>query len=184
MHKRTRELRQALIKVERLSRIDGLTGVANRRYFEEMLSRLWTNAVAEKISISVILLDIDRFKQYNDSAGHQAGDECLRQVATALQSGVMRDDDLVARYGGEEFVILLPNTGGEVVSGIAERIRRRIEELAIPHPDSDVSACVTISLGVATARIGQHDSPGALIERADQALYRAKHAGRNQVATS
>lgn len=181
VNQRTRELRRALVKVERISRMDGLTGVANRRYFEERLARLWSEAVEAQVPISVIMLDIDRFKQYNDSAGHQAGDDCLRKVAAALESGVVREDDLVARYGGEEFVVLLPATDQAEALAVAERIRAAIADLQIPHPDSDVAQVVTISLGVATAGSGHIDSPAELIERADRALYRAKRAGRNRI---
>src|SRR6056297_208749 len=181
VNQRTRELRRALIKVERISRIDGLTGVANRRYFEEKLVRLWKEAVQHRAPISVIMLDIDRFKQYNDSAGHQAGDDCLCKVASALESGVVRDDDLVARYGGEEFVVLLPATDRSAALAVADRIRSAIVDLQIPHPDSDVAQVVTISLGVASARTGHIDSPEELIERADRALYRAKRGGRNRI---
>jgi len=181
VNQRTRELRRALVKVERISRMDGLTGVANRRYFEERLARLWFEAVEIQAPISVIMLDIDRFKQYNDSAGHQAGDDCLRKVASALESGVVRDDDLVARYGGEEFVVLLPATDRSAALAVADRIRSAIVDLQIPHPDSDVAQVVTISLGVASARTGHIDSPEELIERADRALYRAKRGGRNRI---
>jgi len=184
VNQRTRELRRALIKVERISRIDGLTGVANRRYFEEKLVRLWKEAVQHRAPISVIMLDIDRFKQYNDSAGHQAGDDCLHEVARALESGVMREDDLVARYGGEEFVILLPNTDRDAVVAVAERIQEAIAKLRIEHPDSDVAPFLTVSLGTATASEGQIDSPESLIEQADRALYRAKRAGRNRIVAN
>ena len=130
------------------------------------------------------MLDLDRFKQYNDSAGHQAGDDCLRKVAAALESGVVREDDLVARYGGEEFVVLLPATDQASALAVAERIRSTIADLRIPHPDSDVAQVVTISLGVATARTGHIDSPEELIERADRALYRAKHGGRDRIVAN
>jgi len=181
---RTRELSEALTKVERLSRIDGLTGVANRRYFEERLTRIREKENNAEIPISIIMIDIDRFKQYNDSAGHQAGDECLRKVATALESGSVRADDLVARYGGEEFVVLLPATDEQAAQAVAERIRQAIADLGMPHPDSDVSSCVTVSIGVATDRIEHLERPGELIERADQALYRAKRDGRNRIVTA
>jgi len=183
VNQRTRELRRVLAKVERISRIDGLTGVANRRYFEERLASLWTEAVRQRSPISLVLIDIDRFKQYNDNAGHQAGDDCLRRVAAALESGVVRDDDLVARYGGEEFAVLLPATDQRAALSIAERIRAAILALEIAHPDSDVASCVTVSVGVATAREGHIDGPDELIERADQALYRAKRGGRNRTVT-
>lgn len=179
--KRTAELQSALTKVERISRIDGLTGVANRRYFEELLDRDWQRAIRDGSPISVAMIDIDRFKQYNDAVGHQAGDECLRRVAAALQSGLTRATDLVARYGGEEFVMLLPGADPEASGMIAERIRTRILALGIEHPDSDVSAQVSVSIGCATAHPMPGDAAENLVQSADEALYCAKRAGRNRV---
>ena len=181
VEQRTVELKQALEKVEAISRIDGLTGVFNRRFFEEILQQEWDEAITRALPISVILVDIDRFKQYNDHKGHQMGDECLRKVAKNLAGMLMRKYDRVARYGGEEFVILLPDTDEDSTEKIAERIRLGIIELAIPHPDSDVSEFITISAGCATAREGRIKTAKELIERADRALYQAKREGRNRV---
>lgn len=184
VEQRTIELQQALEKVEAISRIDGLTGVFNRRYFEELLQQEWHAATTGRLPISLILVDIDRFKQYNDHEGHQIGDECLRKVAGSLAGMLMRKHDRVARYGGEEFVILLPDTDSESNRQIAERIRLGIIELAIPHPDSDVSDFITISAGCATASMGNIRTAKELIERADRALYQAKREGRNRVVVS
>lgn len=184
VEQRTIELKQALEKVEAISRIDGLTGVFNRRFFEEILQQEWHEAMTRRLPISLILVDIDRFKQYNDHMGHQMGDECLRKVAKNLAGMLMRKYDRVARYGGEEFVILLPDTDSEANREIAERIRLGIIELAIPHPNSDVSEFITISAGCATAREGHIKTAKELIERADRALYRAKREGRNRVVVA
>ncbi|HKK22389.1 MAG TPA: diguanylate cyclase [Pseudohaliea sp.] len=178
---RTEELQAALAKVEEISRIDSLTGVANRRYFEERLAGTWKMAARSARPVSVIMLDIDRFKQYNDGLGHQAGDECLRQIAAALSAGLLRDHDLVARYGGEEFVILLYDADADGATRVARRIIEGVDALKLRHPESDVSPYVTISLGCATARAGELEDPYALVERADRALYEAKNAGRSQL---
>jgi len=181
INKRTRELRQALVKVERLSRIDGLTGAANRRFFEERLRSAWRAAVRDGKSVGIVLIDIDRFKQFNDSRGHQAGDDCLQRVAEALESGVVRENDLAARYGGEEFVVLLSGADREATLRVAERIRTAVDALEIPHPDSDVARRVTVSMGCATRLTDDADSPERLIDRADRALSRAKRGGRNRI---
>ncbi|WP_236629878.1 diguanylate cyclase [Pseudohaliea rubra] len=182
VNRRTQELQAALAKVEEISRIDSLTGVANRRYFEERLAATWKMAARAARPVSVIMLDIDRFKQYNDNLGHQAGDECLRQLAASLgNSGVLRDNDLVARYGGEEFVILLYDADGDGAARVARRIIEHVGALKLRHPESDISPYVTVSLGCATARAGELDDPYALVDRADQALYDAKRAGRGQL---
>jgi diguanylate cyclase (GGDEF)-like protein len=179
--RRTEELQAALAKVEEISRIDSLTGVANRRYFEERLTATWKMAARAARPVSVIMLDIDRFKQYNDNLGHQAGDECLRQIAEALSGGLLRDNDLVARYGGEEFVILLYDADGDGAARVARRIIERVAALKVRHPESDISPYVTVSLGCATARAGELDDPYVLVDRADRALYDAKRAGRSQL---
>jgi diguanylate cyclase (GGDEF)-like protein len=181
VNRRTEELQAALAKVEEISRIDSLTGVANRRYFEERLAATWKMAARAARPVSVIMLDIDRFKQYNDNLGHQAGDECLRQIAEALGSGLLRDNDLVARYGGEEFVILLYDADGDGAARVARRIIEGVDALKLRHPESDISPYVTVSLGCATARVGELDDPYVLVDRADRALYDAKRAGRSQL---
>lgn len=181
VNQRTEELQAALSKVEQLSRTDGLTGVANRRYFEERFEGAWRQALRTGESLGIIMLDIDRFKQYNDAAGHGAGDDCLKKIAAALQRGTLRDRDMVARYGGEEFIILLHGAGQDAARQIALRIMQRIRALKLRHPDSDISPYVSVSLGCATATTDALSSAAELIERADQALYRAKNAGRDQI---
>lgn len=179
--RRTRELQIALSRVEEISRTDSLTGVANRRYLDEVLESAWQQCAQQHAPISMIMLDIDYFKQFNDSLGHIAGDECLRQVADALQSGVLRDEDVIARYGGEEFLALLPGADARAANGVAERIQRLLRSLEIPHPDSPVSTFITASLGCATAWPAEKGTPDALIQSADRALYQAKSDGRDRI---
>ena len=176
---KTRELQDANDKLEILSRTDGLTKVANRRYLDEISDLVWLRAIRNKIPISYLLIDIDFFKMYNDNYGHLAGDECLRRVAAELNKIVNRPDDLVARYGGEEFAILLPDTS--YAENIANICRQSIEELQIPHQYSEVSNVVTISVGVSTVVPDKGTDLSLIINAADKALYEAKEAGRNIV---
>ncbi|TVQ28074.1 MAG: diguanylate cyclase [Wenzhouxiangella sp.] len=178
---RTVQLERALESVERASRIDGLTAVANRGYFEERLTRAWRQSRDSQEPIGLIMVDIDHFKRLNDSQGHQVGDDCLRQVATALTESARRPTDLVARYGGEEFIVLLPGAGIDDVVAMAERMRARIEFLALPHPDGGIDDRVTISAGCAAVRPGPGQTARSLLEKADAALYEAKRSGRNRV---
>jgi len=171
-------------ELRRLSYQDGLTGVANRRHFDDALAREWRRSAREKDPLSLIMIDIDLFKAYNDAYGHQKGDECLKQVAQSIRSELKRPGDLAARYGGEEFVVILPDTDMEGAVAVAEKIQNSVEGLRIPHQASDVSDHVTVSQGVATAIADPTDTPEALVKAADQALYQAKKAGRNQVATA
>ena len=161
--------------------VDVLTNIANRRYFEKHLDAEWRRARRNNTPLSLIMVDVDNFKLYNDNYGHLKGDICLRMIAQALQSGIKRPTDLVARYGGEEFAILLPETELEGAAILAENLRQQIINLAVPHAYSTVNNTVTISLGVATV-IPHHTLPNILVERADKALYRAKRNGRNRVA--
>ncbi|MCX7921646.1 MAG: diguanylate cyclase [Clostridia bacterium] len=164
-----------------LSSNDGLTGIANRRYFNEFISQEWARLSHTSIPLSIIMIDIDYFKTYNDTYGHQAGDECLKKVASTLANALKHTGNLAARYGGEEFAVVLPDTSRNEAVFVAEKLRADIEEVRIPHVKSDISDHVTISLGVATV-IPQYDSsPDELIKSADQALYNAKNSGRNQV---
>ena len=164
--------------------MDGLTGVANRRKFDEDILAAWRLCFREQKPLSLIMVDVDYFKRYNDRYGHQAGDGCLKSVAQALSETVRRPYDLVARYGGEEFACVLPNT---VLSGaveIAERMQERVRTLGIEHSASDVNRVVTISLGVATLTPTRDLEFQALIEAADKQLYEAKKAGRARVCSS
>lgn len=158
--------------------LDGLTGVANRRRFDEELARTWRQSLREKTELSAIMIDIDYFKRYNDHYGHMQGDACLRSVAGALETAVNRPYDLLARYGGEEFVCLLPNThlGGAVV--VAERMQACVQALQLEHSASGVGQRVTVSIGVSTMTANATDGPQVLLEAADRQLYQAKQAGR------
>jgi diguanylate cyclase (GGDEF)-like protein/PAS domain S-box-containing protein len=176
-----RQLEIEKLHAESIAMTDGLTGLANRRYFDEALQREFYRMKRSGAPFSLILLDIDNFKKYNDSYGHVLGDECLRRVATTLQMVVGRVPDILARYGGEEFVIILPATDAQGAVTLAERIRSSIEDLAIPHRLSDPQ-WVTISLGVisATATI-ELNEPKDVVTLADRGLYLAKSSGRNCV---
>jgi diguanylate cyclase (GGDEF)-like protein len=174
-------LARANFKLQRLSQIDGLTGVANRRYFDRYFAREWRRAVRSSQTLSIIFADVDYFKAYNDHYGHQAGDDCLRKIAKALSTGVSRPADLLARYGGEEFVVVLPDTTLDGACHIAENMRVAVESLAIPHAESATAAHITLSLGVAAVAPDRETPPGSLIAAADKALYRAKKQGRNRV---
>ena len=163
---------------------DGLTGLANRRHFNVFFDREFRRAVRENTPLSLILVDIDFFKRYNDTYGHQAGDNCLKQVANLLTGTISRGSDLVARYGGEEFAVVLANTGAEDAAFLAEKLRSRVEALSVLHKNSPISTCITISVGVATMQLNQNDSPDSLTAAADVALYEAKGAGRNCVKSA
>ncbi|HAX76651.1 MAG TPA: GGDEF domain-containing protein [Cyanobacteria bacterium UBA11372] len=180
------QLNQKLAKANRelqfLAAVDSLTQVANRRKFDEYLNIKWREMAREKAPLSLILCDIDFFKRYNDTYGHQAGDVCLQQVASALIGAAKRPEDLVARYGGEEFAAILPHTDSAGAIHVAEKMRVAVKELEIPHADSAVNRYVTISLGVGSAIPHLESSPEELIAAADQALYHAKESGRDRYA--
>jgi diguanylate cyclase (GGDEF)-like protein len=166
-------------ELEQLAIQDELTGLSNRRHFDRVLYQEWNRSRREETAISLFLLDIDYFKQYNDTYGHLAGDFCLQQVAQVLRNVIQRTTDLVARYGGEEFAIILPNTNISNTVHLAEKIRQQVEALQIPHLNSSVSDYVTISVGVASLIPSEHLTPQTLVHSADQALYQAKQNGRN-----
>jgi len=174
------ELEKKNKELQRLSSLDGLTGIANRRRFDEFLEQEWLRAARSNQEISLILIDIDHFKTYNDNYGHQGGDEVLRQVAQVLECGTHRPGDLVARYGGEEFVIVLPDTELQGAAQLAEKLRISVEGLSIPHAHSTAADYVTISMGIASIIPREGGLPSTLIEAADRSLYEAKKAGRNR----
>ena len=168
-------------ELERVSQLDGLTGLANRRSFDGALEREWRRAVRGRDWVSLILADLDHFKAVNDVGGHLFGDDCLRQAATALDGAARRSSDLVARFGGEEFAILLPGTPPAAAAAVAEAARAGVERLGLVCDRGPVA--LTASLGAASARA--HEQPvGAFLAAADEALYRAKRRGRNRVETT
>jgi diguanylate cyclase (GGDEF)-like protein len=177
------ELKRYRDYLEKVSATDGLTRIANRRWFDEQLEREWRRARRKHTPLSLILMDIDFFKAYNDHYGHLAGDDCLRQLARALEGCARRPADLVARYGGEEFVCLLPDTDANGALCVATLLREKVDGLNIPHAYSPVADHVTLSIGVSTLVPVVGQPPFDLIRRADELLYAAKQNGRNQVRT-
>jgi two-component system, sensor histidine kinase LadS len=178
---RTQELAMAARRLEALSTVDGMTGVANRRRFDETLQVEWGRGARDKRPLSVALIDVDWFKTYNDRYGHPAGDACLRQLARVFEAGVMRSGDLIARYGGEEFVLIAPDTDLNGINTIASYLCQEVFALALEHEDSPYGR-VSVSIGVATAYPHRGSKPMQLVQQADAALYRAKQLGRHRVA--
>ena len=185
---RTAELERANLaltglnrKLEELSNTDGLLGIANRRYFDERLDAEWKRSAREHLPLSLLMLDVDHFKRYKDTYGHQAGDECLKAVARAAASTLKRPTDLLARYGGEEMAVVLPNVllGGATV--VAQEIMQALSVLHIAHADSPVSDHVTLSIGAATMMPERTGRAEALISAADRGLYLAKQSGRDRI---
>ena len=175
-------LEKAHAAMERIARIDGLTQIPNRRTFDESFLTQWQTCIEQNTPLSIILCDIDFFKRYNDTYGHQQGDYCLTRVAQALATSLPGNSNgLVARYGGEEFIFLLPHLSAEEVSHYAERARSHVEQLALEHKGSEVAANVTLSLGAATTVPHSDMQAQHLIRAADDALYQSKKTGRNQV---
>lgn len=173
------ELKRQRDLLTHLSNYDGLTGIQNRNRFNSYLEDEWQRAIRMKTSLSLLLLDIDCFKQFNDNYGHVAGDVCLRKIAQSIAQTLKRSIDMTARYGGEEFACILPDTDHAGAMQLAEQIRQIIIELAIPHEYSRAEPYVTVSIGVAVILPSSKQSPLALIEAADSKLYQAKKAGRN-----
>ncbi|MGR8929388.1 MAG: diguanylate cyclase [Gammaproteobacteria bacterium] len=174
-------LKQMTDMLETMVWIDSLTGISNRRRFDNILESEWKRAQRNRLPLALIMIDIDNFKAYNDHLGHGKGDECLKQVASRLLTTVSRSGDLVARYGGEEFVILMPETNSEGAYRIADQLCRRIEAEQIPHPASEISPWVTVSAGYASLVPELMQISTLLINEADRRLYRAKELGRNCV---
>ena len=174
------ELTRLYNEVERLSFLDGLTGIANRRMLDQTLDREWQRAQRDQSPLSLIMFDIDYFKQYNDCYGHQQGDECLKLVAKALNRISKRAIDLLGRYGGEEFVLLLPETNEVQAIQLTDQCLSAVAKENIPHKQSKVSGVVTVSAGVSTFIPTVNSQPSLLIETADKLLYQAKQKGRNR----
>ncbi len=181
LQRANQELARANQELERLSRADALTGIANRRLFDEIFEREWDRARRNQSALSLALVDIDEFKLYNDTYGHQRGDACLRAVAQALDSQVRRSSDLVARYGGEEFAAILPGVGEKEALDMAWSLNRLVADQRIEHESSRVSDLVTVSVGIATTIPSSEQTPTNLIAQADEALYRSKATGKNRV---
>ncbi|SHG74324.1 diguanylate cyclase [Massilia sp. CF038] len=174
------EEKAAQIALEQLATRDGLTGLANRRCFDDTLRAEWSRALRQRQPLSLLMVDVDNFKAYNDANGHLGGDECLKRIALAV-ANEMRANDLVARYGGEEFAVILPNQSLKGAAIVAERIRCRVERLRVPH-GAGIERHVTVSIGAATALSAADSEPCQLVAIADAALYRAKHMGRNRIS--
>ena len=174
-------LEEANDTLRRLATLDPITGIPNRRSFETSLEMEWRRAFRDLKPLSLILIDIDFFKAFNDTYGHQAGDDCLRRIAACLKATVNRSSDVVARYGGEEMAVLLPNTDADGAATVAERLRLAVAGLAIEHRTSSVSSTVTVSLGVATEIPARDRAPHDVVAEADAALYEAKREGRDRV---
>jgi diguanylate cyclase (GGDEF)-like protein len=192
--------KEAQVALEQLATRDGLTGLANRRCFDDTLQAEWTRATRSEQPLSLLMVDVDHFKAYNDQHGHLGGDACLKQIAAAV-AGEMRANDLVARYGGEEFAVILPNQSLKGAAIVAERIRARVEQLHMPGAatmtavsgaaarpalalaeESSPASVVTVSIGAATAMASHQHTASELMAIADAALYRAKHMGRNRIS--
>jgi diguanylate cyclase (GGDEF)-like protein/PAS domain S-box-containing protein len=171
--------KMAQLALEQLATRDGLTGLANRRCFDDTLHAEWARALRQQQPLSLLMVDVDNFKAYNDANGHLGGDECLKRIARAVASE-MRANDLVARYGGEEFAVILPNQSLKGAAIVAERIRCRVEQLQLPS--TAPTRHVTVSIGAATAMAGPDNTASQLVATADAALYRAKHMGRNRIS--
>jgi len=183
VEERTSQLQQANDHLQRLSYMDALTSIPNRRHFEEILEMEWRRALRVKAPMTLMMIDVDYFKGYNDAFGHRAGDACLTRVAQALDAAAPRAGDLVARYGGDEFAAILAGTDAAGAKDVGERLRAVVESLGIELSGTD-RRVVTISVGAAAGVPGEIASSEALLGAADQALYQAKHEGRNRVCVS
>ena len=173
------ELKGLSYNLERMSNIDVLTDLYNRRFFNEMYQREWYSALRSKVSLAIIMIDVDYFKKYNDTYGHIQGDKCLKAVAEAIQKSVKRPRDIVVRYGGEEFVILLPESDKDGAAHIASTVLSSVDELDLLHLASPVYRKVSVSIGIAAVIPTYNDVPDLLLHMMDDALYRAKKDGRN-----
>ena len=176
----TKYISLPIVKIIDTYKYDALTGIYNRRYFDEKLPRLMKTLSRSNSLLSMMMVDIDFFKNYNDTYGHSEGDRCLKAVAKALTEGITRTDDFVARYGGEEFVIVLPNTDENGACFVAKKLLENVINLNIPHENSAAASCVTVSIGVTTGRVDHAQTGEEYINRADAMLYESKSEGRNR----
>ncbi|MGK7941849.1 MAG: GGDEF domain-containing protein [Crocosphaera sp.] len=174
-----KELEEANEKLEKIARIDPLTEIGNRLYFNDCLEREWQRSIREKQPLGLILCDIDNFKLYNDTYGHLKGDHCLFEVSQGLKMAVLRGTDLVCRYGGEEFAIILPNTDNQGGEAICQRIIEQIQQLKISHGSSNIASYVSLSVGFASLIPSPNLTSDFLISVSDKALYKAKETGKN-----
>jgi two-component system, chemotaxis family, response regulator WspR len=168
------------LELERLTNVDGLTGLSNRRYFDEFVDLQWRHAIRERIPFSILMIDVDNFKPYNDTYGHLAGDEVLKKLGQTIRNCCERPTDLAARFGGEEFIVCLTGIGADGAQAFGEKVRVAVEAVGIPHKGSTVAATVTASIGIAWTHPRPGDSYLPLIEGADVALYEAKGSGKNR----
>lgn len=178
------QLETANAELKRISSLDGLTGIANRRHFDETLDKEWRRALRAGKQIALGMIDVDHFKLFNDNYGHQAGDRCLQMVAKLLDSSVSRSGDMAARYGGEEFALVMPSTSLADAKMVLEKVRAGVETKAVHHKASSAGSVVTISIGVASLFPSDGVDPAGIIKLADEALYKAKNNGRNRVETA
>jgi diguanylate cyclase (GGDEF)-like protein/PAS domain S-box-containing protein len=174
-----KDIEHLVTKVDKIY-YDWLTGIYNRRYFDENLNRIVKFLSRSNGIITLMMIDIDFFKDYNDTYGHREGDKCLKTVAAILEDTTMRDDDIVARYGGEEFIVVLPNTDENGARFIADNMLRNIRKHNIPHSKNDAAECVTISIGIATGKVTSMSSGENFVKSADEMLYKSKRDGRNR----
>ncbi len=174
------ELKRYRDLLEDLSNIDGLTGIANRRRFDAALANEWSHSIRAQTELSLILVDIDRFKEYNDLYGHAAGDTCIKKIAQSLRRGLLRTTDLAARFGGDEFACILPETDAPGAANVARMLHEAVERLVIRHVHQTAGGVISVSIGIATAKPIAGTQVLSLIEAADTCLYDAKHAGRDQ----
>ena len=181
LEKTAKKLKNANKELERLASLDGLTGLANRRLFDQTLEKEWKRAQREDNEMGLLMLDIDHFKYYNDTYGHQAGDECLKKLSAKIRDCLFRPGDFAARYGGEEFAVILPNTDEKGTKEVAEKLRQEIKDLKLEHKESPISEYVTVSIGAVCTNPCDKAGADRLVQAADQALYLAKEAGRDQV---
>lgn len=178
------QLEESNLALMRMAALDGLTGIANRRLFDEVLDREWRRGAEAGSTVSLILVDVDKFKPYNDIYGHLAGDDCLKRVARVIATGPERSTEVAARYGGEEFAVILTGRSDAEATAVADRIRRGVEALRVRHQASDHAGLVTVSMGVVTTCPTFDGSPKEFIEATDNCLYRAKEAGRNWIVSA